>query len=102
MDFFDLGIDEIPLPKRRDVELRARMIEPTTDKFGRRTWFWSQTSASKVYGLLCPKIVGACEDAPPIFISPTSQETAPIIVGVLDGMGGAGAGQVAYLSKKFH
>lgn len=76
------------------------MIEPTTDKFGRRTWFWSQTSASKVYGLLCPKIVGACEDAPPIFISPTSQETAPIIVGVLDGMGGAGAGQVEYLTKK--
>lgn len=96
---FDLGVDEFPLPKLKESELRTRMIEPTTDKFGRRTWFWSQTSASKVYGLLCPKIVGACEDAPPIFISPTSQD-APIIVGVLDGMGGAGAGQVEYRTNK--
>ena len=96
---FDLGVDDIPLLKLRGDELEARMIEPITDKSGRKTWFWSEASAPKVYGLLCPKIVGACEDAPPIFISPTSQDTAPIIVGVLDGMGGAGAGEVIIETK---
>jgi hypothetical protein len=47
-----------------------------------------------MHGLLAPKIYGACEDAPPIGIAVKRKSHRSAFFSIMDGMGGAGAGQV--------
>ena len=89
---FDVGDDDIALPKIKGIEIGSQMIEPQIGKNAKRFWFSDKPKNSVIHGLLCPKIVGSCEDAPPIFIAPLSDTHRPTTIGVLDGMGGAGAG----------
>ena len=91
---FDVGEDDIKLPPINADKIGIEMITPLVAKDARRFWISKKTTNSITYGLLCPKIISSCEDAPPIFVTPTSQSHGPTTVGILDGMGGAGAGRL--------
>jgi len=93
---FDIGKDDIDLPPYRSAELGAQLVEPVTGTGGRKTWHHTSNSRLVAYGLLCPKIVGNCEDSPPVFITPSEKSAESTYLGVFDGMGGAGAGQVRF------
>lgn len=98
---FDIGKDDIDLPPYRSAELGAQLVEPVTGTGGRKTWHHTSNSSLVAHGLLCPKIVGNCEDSPPVFITPLEKSSDSTYLGVFDGMGGAGAGQVRFqLSRK--
>lgn len=93
---FDVGEDDIALKKSKRSKDGVQMIEPRVGKDAKRFWISDKNKNSVVHGLLCPKIPGACEDAPPIFFSPLSAPHKPTTIGVLDGMGGAGAGPAEF------
>jgi len=91
---FDVGEDDIKLPPSNADKIGIEIITPRVGKNARRFWISKKTTNSVTYGLLCPKIINSCEDSPPIFVTPTSRNQGPTTIGVLDGMGGAGAGHL--------
>jgi serine/threonine protein phosphatase PrpC len=92
---FHNGDDDIPIP--RIFSPTTQYVEPIAplvmDK-GRKTWFMQIDKSTEMHGLLAPKIYGACEDAPPLGVSELNDSERSIYLSVMDGMGGAGAGQV--------
>ncbi len=89
---FDVGNDDIFLPISKSDQKGLETIQPQVDSPSIRIWTFKKTNSLNVHGFLCPKVPGSCEDAPPIFVTPTTASLRPTSLGVLDGMGGAGAG----------
>ena len=92
------GRDDISLPPSRE-ELNSRVVNPTEHSGGHRTWRQQVRRDLVAYGLLIPKVAGRCEDAPPLFIQGSGDDYSPLVLAVLDGMGGAGAGPVSFQIK---
>jgi serine/threonine protein phosphatase PrpC len=92
---FDNGVDDIPIERIfRPASQKLDSIAPLEASNGCKTWFRQIDSSTEIHGLLAPKIVGACEDAPPLGISAQIESQKSVYLSVMDGMGGAGAGQV--------
>ena len=92
---FDNGVDDIPIERIfKPASQKVDSITPLEAGNGCKTWFRQIDSSTEIHGLLAPKIVGACEDAPPLGISAQSESQKSVYLSVMDGMGGAGAGQV--------
>ena len=89
------GSDDIDLPLSEE-EKTSRVENPTEHPAGRRTWRQQVRQDLVAYGLLIPKVSGKCEDAPPLLIHRSGDAHSPLVFAVLDGMGGAGAGPVAF------
>lgn len=89
---FGVGDDDILLPSSRSSNFDSRALQPQIINATTRIWKFRKKDSFNVHGILCPKIAGACEDAPPIFVTPRSTTRRPTTIGVLDGLGGAGAG----------
>ena len=88
------GNDDIDLPPSRE-ESNSGIVKPTEHPGGHRTWRQQVRKNLVAYGLLIPKVAGKCEDAPPILVQNPNDDHSPLLVAVLDGMGGAGAGPVS-------
>jgi serine/threonine protein phosphatase PrpC len=92
---FDNGVDDIPIERIfKPASQKVDSIAPLEASNGCKTWFRQIDSSTEIHGLLTPKIVGVCEDAPPLGISAQSESQKSVYLSVMDGMGGAGAGQV--------
>ena len=87
------GNDDIDLSPSRE-ESNSQIVKPTEDPGGHRMWRQQVRKNLVAYGLLIPKVSGKCEDAPPLLIQGSDDNHSPLMVAVLDGMGGAGAGPV--------
>jgi len=88
---FDLGDDDIALPRFSGTESVAQLVHPSINDRGMRTWKIWKGPKTVVHGLMLPKILGSCEDAPPLCFAPVLGGKDITFLGVFDGMGGAGA-----------
>jgi hypothetical protein len=89
------GDDDIPIPHIfSPTTQNVNPSAPLVMEKGRKTWFVQIDKSTEMHGLLAPKIYGACEDAPPIGIAVKRKSHRSAFFSIMDGMGGAGAGQV--------
>jgi len=93
---FSTQEDDIRLSPFSGEDCGAQLVEPISGTGGRNLWRDVSNPKFVGHGLQCPKVAGACEDSPPIFITPRGRSTESTYLGVFDGMGGAGAGQVTF------
>ncbi len=98
---FGVGNDDIHLPMSRTSQKDLQTIQPRVDNPSTRIWTFKKKNSFNIHGFLCPKVIGSCEDAPPIFVTPATTNRRPTSIGVLDGMGGAGAGLAKFESPGF-
>jgi len=98
LSIWGTGSDDIELPPSEE-EKTSRLENPTEHPGGRRTWREKIRQDLVAYGLLIPKVAGKCEDAPPLLVRRSGDAHSPLVVAVLDGMGGAGAGPVSFQIK---
>ena len=92
---FHIGDDDIPTNRIFQPTIqKAYSIAPLLVNEGSKTWFVQINDSTEMHGLLAPKIQGACEDAPPLAIVGQFRSQQSTVLFVMDGMGGAGAGQV--------
>jgi serine/threonine protein phosphatase PrpC len=100
LSIWGTGSDDIDLPPSEE-EKTSLLVNPTEHPAGRRTWRQQVRQDLVAYGLLIPKVAGKCEDAPPLLVHRSGDAHSPLVVAVLDGMGGAGAGPVSFEIKSF-
>lgn len=93
---FNTREDDIRLSPFSGEDCGAHLVEPISGSGGQKLWRDVSNPKFVAHGLQCPKVLGKCEDSPPVFITPRSRSTESTYLGVFDGMGGAGAGRVTF------